>query len=179
MTPVMVKTSEGIVGGLIEVVSGLGQILRDRIYEEIEKNQIIEQEQLESVKEIGHSSLSAAVTIWDSLQYSGSMLLNSTVDATTDVVAHKFGEEVGTTVKDSCQIGKDFYDTVTCFKGINAEVTKGIIKNAVRENSRFVVEKEIMDLHLLQLTAGLTSVDDEGEREGQSTYTADDFVQIA
>lgn len=82
--------------GLVTIAKEVGKASAQSIAEtEIWKRStsgsqsFISPSKIQAAKEIGKASLSAFVNVWDSLDTSGRILLDSTKRTTVDVVTHK------------------------------------------------------------------------------------------
>jgi hypothetical protein len=118
VSPYCVKVSKGLVNGLVTIAKEVGKASAQSIAEtEIWKRStsgsqsFISPSKMQAAKEIGKASLSAFVNVWDSLDTSGRILLDSTKRTTVDVVTHKYGPEAGEAVNHGLKVGVDVIET--------------------------------------------------------------------
>lgn len=101
--------SKGIVNGLATVAKEIGSACVNAISETewMKRNEGIHSEKIKAAKELGKSSLSAFVNVWEALENSGKVLLDKTKHSTVDIVTYKYGPNVGQVTDDGISVGID------------------------------------------------------------------------
>jgi len=139
VTPLLVDLSGMLVKSVQTVVKGVGGFAADRIKTNLiaSGNKIdTEDPTVLAAKNLGRNTAKAIITIWNSLEDAGMVLLASTGKATVNVVQHKFGEEVATVTADGFSVAKDVVESSNKLKGLGV---KGIVKGVAKESARNVM----------------------------------------
>jgi len=136
VTPLLVDLSGMLVRSVQTVVKGVGGFAADHIKTNLiaSGNKIdTEDPTVAAAKHLGRNTAKAIITIWNSLEDAGMVLLASTGKATVNVVQHKFGEEVATVTADGFSVAKDVMESSNKLKGLGVKlVVKGVAKESVR-----------------------------------------------
>ncbi|KAJ6229275.1 spartin [Anaeramoeba flamelloides] len=127
------KITGTILKGIFTTASALGkggvEMIKDTKFgEKISDNS---GKKTKITKNILVGTLEGGLMIFDGIIDAGKILIESTGDSTTQVMKHRYGEQVGEIAKDSTDITVNVYKT----GGKVAKVTKKVIANTVIENA--------------------------------------------
>jgi len=142
VTPLLVDLSGMLVRSVQTVVKGVGGLAAEHIKTNLlaSGNKIdTEDPTVLAAKNLGRNTAKAIITIWNSLEDAGMVLLASTGKATVNVVHHKYGEEAASVTADGFSVAKDVVETSNKLRGLGV---KGIVKGVAKESARNVMGLE-------------------------------------
>jgi hypothetical protein len=112
------SVSKAIVKGLVKVAEEIGSAVAESVVESDFGKKLggsdgnrFKGPRADAAKEVGKSSLTAIINVWDSLEHAGRMLLHQTSHTTVDVVDYKYGKEAAKVTKDGLDVTTDIVET--------------------------------------------------------------------
>lgn len=115
--------SKVVVSGLASVAKEVGSACANAISETewMKSTESTHKGTFQAAKEIGKSSLSAIVNVWEALETSGLVLLDKTKQSTVDVVTYKYGPEMGEVTNNGLSVGIDAAVCATTLKSFGVK----------------------------------------------------------
>jgi len=138
VTPLLVDISGMLVKSVHTVVKGVGNIAAEQIKAKISTNSQVDLDdpKVIAAKNLGRTTAHAIITIWNSLEDAGMILLSSTGKATVNVVDHKYGKEAAKVTADGFSVAQDVVQTGNTLKGLGV---KGLVKGVAKETTKNLI----------------------------------------
>jgi len=142
VTPLLVDISGMLVKSVHTVVKGVGSIAAEQIKQKMKESNSqvdFEDPKVIAAKNLGRTTANAIITIWNSLEDAGMVLISSTGKATVNVVNHKYGQEAAKVTADGFSVAQDVVQTGATLKTMGV---KGIVKGVAKETTKNLIGLE-------------------------------------
>jgi hypothetical protein len=154
ITPPIIELSGMLVKTVQKVAKGVGSLAADHINNKLSGKVDMEDPKITAAKNIGKAGVNAVVTIWNSLDEAGMILLSSTGKAVTNVVQHKYGNEAGKASQDGFVVVQD---VAILNKNLRQLGLKGVVKGVAKETVKETLEIKPSENTVPQITDSKSS----------------------